>query len=1241
MKVLFRNNMILLCALTIVNSTLSQSFINIAPSIGISSGYNGDNADFGGGVSFADFNNDGFDDLTLATGAEQAIIFYQNVNGALLQIAPLVINHDAQKQILWVDYDNDGDKDLFFTTRGGVSRLYQNDGSMDFIDVTAASQLPTNNVYHKGAAFGDYNLDGWLDLLISNFLGDNILYTNNQDGTFTDVTAFHGVAGSAHTYMSSFLDFDSNLFPEIFAAQGRDHSLKFYENIQGLYTDETTNSGLEIYMNPMNVGVGDYDNDGDLDVYVTNLISRNPININYGKNHKLFKNNGDGTFSDVAVQENVINQHTGWGANWFDFDNDMDLDLYCSTSLTRDVGLTDPNYLFINQTRNGGGPFIDTTLSNDTTKAFANAIGDFDQDGLLDVALSGDRGDPFVIWQNQTATNNNNWIKVRLEGTISNKDGIGAWIEVETNGYKQYKYTQCGEAFLGQNSLNHHVGVGQHSYIDLIRIRWPSGIIDSLLNVKINQKINITEGMGITSRGNSTCFNGILDGDEVNVDCGGSCIMCDCTDDLKIYDQFILLDQDSVIHYNDYTRLEGSADLELLKTVEIYAQNFIEITQGQIRQNGIGNIQLDIEDCINKDFCYYSSLCSHDGFDIVDLDNYSMARIWMEILLESIRNDFARPTIHARNLYHLSSLLYDIWQLYQPNGTVAGNQYLINQTVHNFICPIDLNLINLNLQDLEEAMSYAAAKLLKHRFGSSPASVVTINNIKGAFVHYDYDYGYAGMDVTTGNPADIGNYIAQCYIDFGLQDNSNEINGYSNQYYTASNSSLVTNQPGNPNLNDPNIWQPLTLDVYIDQSGNEIPINTPEFLSPEWGNVDPFALTSNELNSYSKNGDTYNVYHDPGTPPLMDPNNNLSMTDEYVWGFLMVSIWGSHLDPNNNLNIDISPGALGNLGNNWPADFYGLPGFYDYYNGSDFSTGHNMNPVSGQPYPTQIVKKGDYARVLAEFWADGPDSETPPGHWFTILNYVSDHPMLQKRFEGTGNIVDDLEWDVKTYFTLGGAMHDAAISAWSIKGYYDYIRPISALRFMGSQGQRTDPNLPNYSINGLPIITGYSELVMPGDPLSGPNDEHLYKMKLYTWKGPEYINNPDTDIAGVDWILAENWWPYQRPSFVTPPFAGYVSGHSTFSRAAAEVMTLLTGDAFFPGGVGEFIAPANDFLVFENGPSQDIILQWATYRDASDQCSLSRIWGGIHPPADDIPGRAIGEQIGIQAFSFAKTILGF
>jgi hypothetical protein len=333
---------------------------------------------------------------------------------------------------------------------------------------------------------------------------------------------------------------------------------------------------------------------------------------------------------------------------------------------------------------------------------------------------------------------------------------------------------------------------------------------------------------------------------------------------------------------------------------------------------------------------------------------------------------------------------------------------------------------------------------------------------------------------------------------------------------------------------------------------------------------------------------------------------------------------------------DISPRTIGNIDiSNYPSSYANYPDFYKELEGGDISTGHSINPVTGQPYEVQMVPRADYARVLAEFWADGPDSETPPGHWFTILNYVTDHPQFERKFNGQGEQLSALEWDVKAYFILAGALHDAAVAAWGIKGWHDYIRPISAIRYMCELGQSTDSNLPNYNAEGIELKAGFIEVVTSSDPLAGANDEHVGKIKLLAWRGHDFINSAATDVAGVGWILAENWWPYQRPSFVTPPFAGFVSGHSTFSRAAAEVMTLITGDAFFPGGMGEFVAKKDEFLVFEKGPSVDVVLQWATYRDASDQTSLSRIWGGIHPPADDIPGRLIGEQIGIEAYNFA------
>ena len=481
----------------------------------------------------------------------------------------------------------------------------------------------------------------------------------------------------------------------------------------------------------------------------------------------------------------------------------------------------------------------------------------------------------------------------------------------------------------------------------------------------------------------------------------------------------------------------------------------------------------------------------------------------------------------------------------------------------------------------------------------------------------------------------MGNFIAQVIIEHGQQDGSNEAQDYRNRFYNPVNKALFIGRPGSQNITDPNRWQPLLFNVFIDQSGNEIPDDIPPFLSPEWGDVIPFALGDEDKVVYEQGVWQWQVYHDPGNPCFLYPDDKLA-SEDYKWGFELVARWSAHLDSQDGVMWDISPASIGNLDlNDFPNTIAELPDFYQE-DGGDPGTGYNLNPKTGLPYEPQMVPRGDYARVLAEFWADGPDSETPPGHWFTILNYVNDHPEHTNRFEGQGDELDQLEWDVKAYFALGGAMHDAAISAWSIKGYYDYIRPISAIRYMSDKGQASDPNLPNYHIEGINLVDGYIELVTENDSLAGDQGEHIGKIKVKSWKGHEYISNTETDQAGVAWILAENWWPYQRLSFVTPPFAGYVSGHSTFSRAAAEILTLLTGDAYFPGGMGEFLAKKDDFLVFEEGPSMDIKLQWAKYYDASDQCSLSRIWGGIHPPVDDIFGRQIGQKVGVKAFDYAK-----
>ena len=613
---------------------------------------------------------------------------------------------------------------------------------------------------------------------------------------------------------------------------------------------------------------------------------------------------------------------------------------------------------------------------------------------------------------------------------------------------------------------------------------------------------------------------------------------------------------------------------------------------------------------------------------------HSVAREWNEQLLEAIRKDFARPTVHARNLFHASVLMYDAWAIFNNAakpvflGTTFGGYYTDFTPI---AMPIDKN------EASKEIMSYAVFRLLMHRFENSPNAMETLASLETFFSSLGYDKSNTSLDYSDGSYAALGNYMASKMIDFGFQDGANEENAYENQFYETVNDPLALELYENNGTIDPNRWQPLAFDVFIDQSGNPFPLNTPEFLSPEWGEVTPFALQSTDLEILNNDFDSF-VYNNPGAPAYIEESSENGIEDPYKWHFSLVISWSAHLDPSDDEIINISPNSIGNLTmSDFPTSFEEYKNFYNFNNGGDIGQGHQKNPTTNEPYLDNFVKRADYARVLAEFWADGPDSETPPGHWFTILNYVSDHPLSKKTFGNSTRELQALEWDVKSYLTLSGAMHDVAINIWGIKGYYDYIRPISAIRYMASKGQSTDMALPNYHPHGLPLIENLIAVISEGDALAGSNNQHLGKIKVKSWKGPDFINDPAMDFAGVDWILGTRWWPYQRPSFVTPPFAGYLSGHSAFSRAASEVLTLITNDAFFPGGMGVFDVAQNEFLVFEQGPSESFSLQWATYRDASDQTSLSRIWGGIHPPIDDIKGRIIGDKIGKEAFDFAST----
>jgi hypothetical protein len=570
---------------------------------------------------------------------------------------------------------------------------------------------------------------------------------------------------------------------------------------------------------------------------------------------------------------------------------------------------------------------------------------------------------------------------------------------------------------------------------------------------------------------------------------------------------------------------------------------------------------------------------------------WSVARRWDEALLDAIRRALPAPTIHARNLFHTSAAMWDAWAVYDPNAS----GYFVTDKLTASDVPAARN----------EAISYAAYRVLTARYINSVGADQSLSEFDDLMDALCYP-----LDVTTtdgGSPAAVGNRIAAAVIAYGLADGSNQAGGYAAPDYQTVNPPLVVNKPGTT-MTDPNRWQPLQLEHMISQNGIPVVNGVQSFIGPHWGGVKGFALPAAGVDRVPLN---------PGPPPrLGDPATDKAFKDQAE----EVIRDSSTLDPSAGVTLDISPGVLG-----------------DDTVGTNDGHGRPVNPSTGKPYAADVVNQGDFGRALAEFWADGPNSETPPGHWNVIANTVSDELSPNLRIGGQGSAVDRLQWDVKLYLAVNAAVHDAAIAAWGAKGYYDSVRPISMIRYMGGLGQSSDPHLASYNRQGLPLVPGLVELITPATTAAGQRHAalagHEGEVAIRAWAGNPA--DPRTQTGGVGWILAVDWVPYQAPTFVTPAFAGYFSGHSTFSRAAAEVLTGFTGSEYFPGGLYGWTIKAGS-LKFEAGPTQDVALEFATYYDAADSAGISRVFGGIHISADDLTGRLAGAQCGQAAWALAK-----
>jgi hypothetical protein len=570
---------------------------------------------------------------------------------------------------------------------------------------------------------------------------------------------------------------------------------------------------------------------------------------------------------------------------------------------------------------------------------------------------------------------------------------------------------------------------------------------------------------------------------------------------------------------------------------------------------------------------------------------WSIARRWNEQLLNAIRSSLPNPPVHARNLFHLSVAMWDAWAAYDP----VASGYVFREK----LAADDIGAAR------QEAISYAAYRILRARFANAVGGDETLYELRRLMRSLCYPIRQTSAEGTS--PAAVGNRIAAKLLRRGMGDGSNEAGAYGNPAYVPANKPLVI-ADGGADMADPNRWQPLQMEVAVSQNGIGT-TNLQTAIGTQWGLVDGFGVLDPD-------GDGLAV--DPGPQPRLGDAATDAILKEQVVEIIRDS---ALLDPAWETMIDVSPGALG--GNDL---------------GTNNGTGHPVNPVTGQPYPSQMVNEADFMRAATQFWADGPASETPPGHWNVLANDVSDELASAGglRIGGTGAVLERLEWDVKLYLAINGAVHNAAIAAWGLKGKYDSSRPISLVRYMGGLGQSSNPSRPSYHPDGLPLVRGVIELITPASSAQGERHyqlrDHVDEIAVLAWGG--YPAKPWKQTAGARWQLATGWTTYQLPTFVTPSFAGYVSGHSTFSRAAAEVMTAFTGSEYFPGGSSRYTLERGT-LIFEYGPTTDVTLEWATYFDAADQAGQSRLFGGIHIQADDFTGRSIGSACGLAAWDLA------
>ena len=535
-------------------------FVEVAPSAGIAAVNVWGGSDHkrfiletkGNGVGFIDYNNDGWLDVYLSNGSRMegfppgheptGHLYRNNHDGTFTDVTERsgLGRPGWQTGVCAGDYDNDGYEDLLLTY-WGQNRLYHNNGNGTFTDVTERAGLKQARTrWGTGCSFLDYDRDGKLDIFIANYIqfdpadtpgpgqasycqwkgmpvlcgprglrpGNNVLYHNNGNGTFTDVSDPSGIGKSPGNALGvvSF-DFDNDGWPDIYVANDSTPSELFRNNHNGTFTELAQDAGVAFSADGeeqggMGVAVGDYDADGWLDIFKTNFADDTP---------NLYHNRGNRTFTDDVFNAGLgtITSLVGWGAAFVDVDNDGWPDLlyvnghvYPEVDNYRmDSAYRQPRILYRNL---GNGRF--ENVSAQAGPAFAEryssrgaAFGDFNNDGRVDVLITNMNDKP-SLWRNETS-NSNHSVLLKLIGTRSNRSAIGARVRLTSGRHTQTAEVHSGDSLMSMSDLRLHFGLGEATRIDTLEVRWPSGLVEIMRAVAVDRMLELKEGSGISDCG--------------------------------------------------------------------------------------------------------------------------------------------------------------------------------------------------------------------------------------------------------------------------------------------------------------------------------------------------------------------------------------------------------------------------------------------------------------------------------------------------------------------------------------------------------------------------------------------------------------------------------------------------------------------------------------------------------------------------------------------------------------------